>query len=495
MHTFCTEIPAYSQPRVSSILPTSAIVTWNDYVIIEFPSHGLDEPHTADTHRECSNLFLLDGFQAGLCTSSAMEDNITGLIGKCSLAFRDVTSGMGNLDRDARSDIEEAFGKYKLWCYEVGIVRTDSSALEHRLRDSSHIRQLVAELLDDLRRTLLELKTEFNDDNATAENQEDHDLAMNQLVRCTKGIMTRLMETAILFERPAPHDRILVEGASGGSSDEVKGNLFDMVIDLFPNASVSSRNWLRIAAQARLCYLARRRRPLDPIHETIGYRDYQGSVLEEAGLLDEDRALRLQELGYRYMPPLEYDIRHSWMGPWLCPYCRSHIQSREESNLRQHVLQDLCPYVCVYPTCNTPRRSWDQRAEWYDHYRRHHRTEPHHETPRTGSIDPDKLESIVCELCQKEMPEVRMEEHLGQHLEEFAVVASCYLEYTPTTLHKQHRVVPSPDWSDTHLGMSISKNRFIHCCLCGDGPYLVVNYGGCPTCGHGSCPHCRIVAR
>jgi hypothetical protein len=54
--------------------------------------------------------------------------------------------------------IHDDLARFKLWSGNIGAHRTGRSSLDHRLRDSSRLREQVAKLLDELAKSLYEGK-------------------------------------------------------------------------------------------------------------------------------------------------------------------------------------------------------------------------------------------------------------------------------------------------------------------------------------------------
>ena len=459
-----------------------------------------------------------------------MEENLMDLVRGCSSAFQTVISGMPGLERDVERDIKEILGKYKIWCYEAGIVDTDSSTLEDRLRESSDIRQLVAKLLGDLRLTLLQFTTGGNDECSTVE-QLNTNAPTNQLVRTTRQLMANLSEVSILIEQPAPIDRITAirkvrsmhtSPFATPLSHPAKVNITET---LFPHAPKPIRDRLQQAANARVCYLAdvQRLRRMWPVRKypeglvweqsTSQQRSRALDVLVLAGLWNVDTESRL-ELQARRSSHRLAALRTGMY--FLCPYCGIMTELKDSTLLRGHVLHDLSPYVCVNSSCHTPTRTWSQRAEWYEHYRQHREQELR---PPVGSSTSESLRSVVCELCQTHVLE-GMEEHLGKHLEEFAILELCHSQSHNSTIpnlsersgqravsSRGSRDVAAPttqpgeesssdsDFVHTPGILSESpmkgKQRVMFCCECGDGPNLMANIVACPNCYHRTCPRCK----
>lgn len=95
-----------------------------------------------------------------------MEDmesasSIADQVKHCFAAFRRASSELDQADEQiARkirsSDLTDELGRFRLWCGNIGAHRDGRSSLAHKLRDASHIREQVIELLQNLQVTIEE---------------------------------------------------------------------------------------------------------------------------------------------------------------------------------------------------------------------------------------------------------------------------------------------------------------------------------------------------
>lgn len=111
---------------------------------------------------------------------------------------------------------EDEFGRFKVWSGNIGDNLSGQGSLYFRLREASHIRQNIAELLQDLRQTfqdvedILEDPESFGSDNApeflTGDGEPESDL--QQLHRETTTIIGCLFQMSMLLRNPARHSRL-----------------------------------------------------------------------------------------------------------------------------------------------------------------------------------------------------------------------------------------------------------------------------------------------
>lgn len=123
--------------------------------------------------------------------------------------------------------------------------------------------------------------------------------------------------------------------------------------------------------------------------------------------------------------------------------------------MRQHIFDDLQPYVCIESNCADPHHLYKRQREWIQHVRHTHwmRWEcpagcpmsfaaeenlMHHMETKHAELAESHLESLValgrrpgmgfrdsdCPLClQRLTTEVKYQEHIGRHQERIAVLA------------------------------------------------------------------------
>ncbi|KAL2845286.1 hypothetical protein BJY01DRAFT_247758 [Aspergillus pseudoustus] len=99
-------------------------------------------------------------------------------------------------------------------------------------------------------------------------------------------------------------------------------------------------------------------------------------------------------------------------GLFLCPCCHQLTEIGDEKKpWITHVFEDLRPYICIFPRCNTPDKLYGNRREWFSHMNDAHGLDRNHVN--------------TCILCQTAVIFSPMEIHLGQHLEQLALFALC----------------------------------------------------------------------
>ncbi|KAL4931825.1 uncharacterized protein BDV17DRAFT_288411 [Aspergillus undulatus] len=90
-----------------------------------------------------------------------------------------------------------------------------------------------------------------------------------------------------------------------------------------------------------------------------------------------------------------------------CPFCFWIISLPNQTEWKRHVFHDLMAYVCVFKNCPGPRGLYESRYEWHRHLERLHG---------------EDMEKRTCPLCNKSRIRVsKFEDHIAKHLEELAV--------------------------------------------------------------------------
>jgi hypothetical protein len=133
-----------------------------------------------------------------------------------------------------------------------------------------------------------------------------------------------------------------------------------------------------------------------------------------------------------------------------------HLSPIADMSRRNHVLQDLQPYVCTFPSCPQSEEFFDNRKTWFEHETQHHRVEffcntelhppvstldefekhmsqVHGYTPNQTSamIDlfkrPSKTREMDCNLCGRRTNQIKS--HVSRHLQHLALFALPRADY------------------------------------------------------------------
>jgi hypothetical protein len=122
--------------------------------------------------------------------------------------------------------LDEALSRFKIWSSNIGAHRKGSSSLDFRLRDASHIRLMVLEVLKTIKDALSDATNSLNgnenipelhpqdttlDDDKSDELDLAHDLEteIHQILVHVLDCVKCLMRLSIAIKHPAPHDRFM----------------------------------------------------------------------------------------------------------------------------------------------------------------------------------------------------------------------------------------------------------------------------------------------
>lgn len=352
----------------------------------------------------------------------------------------------GNLEGLCIKDWEDERGRLRMWAANIGAHQIGQSSLEFRLRDSSHIRQQIIKLLNELLHRL-------NDGRAIIANGEDSDIESihslgsseneaprtetQQLRKNIATIINCLFEMSILVRKPARHD-IRV----GSTQDEMTDyEWVDQrhVTDKFPNADGNLALRLARAITQRRRYLKYRERHAAKLRQGIDH-GAPGALHSGSEVLSETVATNIRNWN------LDFDDKASDSGftqtsyastllsgdhltipapprashdgaPFECPYCFFVIMIRSRTAWNRHVFHDLQPYVCIDINCVTPNKLYPTRHDWSNHLRTMH---PHKELLQAGTGK--QIARHNCPLCgDAQSTQERYDRHVAHHLQELAL--------------------------------------------------------------------------
>ncbi|KIY01604.1 uncharacterized protein Z520_03156 [Fonsecaea multimorphosa CBS 102226] len=333
---------------------------------------------------------------------------------------------------------DDELGRLRVWAANIGAHQKDQSSLDYRLRNASHVKSQIINLLQSLKMTLKELEEvlielneeypEKDDDERKAEVAE----IFNDLVQ----VITNLYRMSILVRQPSQRDRFLRY-----QKDDAAGyEQFDRnhVLEKFRNADAKVIDRLATAVSNRRRHLKALERHRAKLGKGIGHArgeenddtstvmsgtlatDYEeGSAvarLESESLSGESTtsyaaSFLAGEKDIKIPPP---PVGYGSEKPFECPYCFFMTTTNSRKSWAQHVFRDLMPYMCIFPDCKTPNQLYDRQRDWSLHLQTH----------RRGSTNLSSLELTFCQLCHRtDIPFPKYERHLAEHLEELALFA------------------------------------------------------------------------
>ncbi|KAF2126814.1 hypothetical protein P153DRAFT_70755 [Dothidotthia symphoricarpi CBS 119687] len=347
----------------------------------------------------------------------------------CFNGFQIVYNGLVNAELHIKGKlppgvVNDEVGRFRLWCGNIGAHRSGRSSLDHRLREASHIRDQVLELLRDLITVLQEATDIITGERVSWEDLSDSesDLSedghepeqdrstteLGQLVSNVAEINTCLMRLSMAIRNPAPHDQfnnssqIDVAHYESFDIEHVRGKFPDAsehLIDRLGKAISRRRQYLRYRQEhrERLAYdleeqpqeIAIKYRttvtaPSTKIKSTVASSipivvKASNSVIELShnhfyeDVLSQTSYASSANDSIRLRPPqLPTDGQDG--DPFECPLCFRFTSVRQVTAWHKHVYRDLQPYICTFEACEIPDRMYESRHEWFNHELQAHRT-------------------------------------------------------------------------------------------------------------------------
>ena len=349
---------------------------------------------------------------------------------------------------------EDELGRLRVWAANIGAHQIDQSSLDFRLRDASHIRQQVIELLQDLRHTVEEAEGVTNnqggvdvdhnvDDEASSEEDETES---EQLYANVVSIISCLFQMSMLVRRPARHNFLTEEQPSDISAFEP----FDInhVKDKYPRTPEGLAERLGQAMTQRRKQLKYRERHhaklsqgLDAMSEN--HAQEKESILSETdatyfnprAIDDEDDSSKSDYSQTSYASTLSSGGDITIPAPpkgaiggqsFECPYCYFLITAKDTRSWHKHVFLDLQPYICTVSGCPTGHKLYSTQHDWARHLKISHPTE-WGRAPQTVTKSPMTRAraqdlSATCPLCQSNFDSDKLlERDLARHLQELAL--------------------------------------------------------------------------
>jgi hypothetical protein len=307
-----------------------------------------------------------------------MESTICAKVDRCFLLFRLLIHPPSALrlsfsDPDIVLQLEDERSRFRVWSKNLRADVVGIGSLDYRLRDASHLKTQVINLLEDLaqflrdtraiargEQTLWDQQPEEPDDEGVGNTVQDAMLAATELSQIAKGIadvVDCLHSLAVAIRNPAPHDRYVKVKSADGSPTEAARDI-QHVSSMFPLTEPSLARRLGTAITRRRHYLrscqSRHKRlaagldqepdtetaPEDEIvvHPVSGHIEGSRASSSQPPLrrlpLDVDIGLRTpnssvadQWTGFA-IPPMPQD---SYDGPFQCLFCDVTFLVRDQA--------------------------------------------------------------------------------------------------------------------------------------------------------------------
>ncbi|PYH36543.1 uncharacterized protein BO87DRAFT_395389 [Aspergillus neoniger CBS 115656] len=313
---------------------------------------------------------------------------------------------------------EDEVGRLRVWAADVGADERGSLSLDYRLRDSSHLKDQISSLLEQLQRnceSLLEIANPGSADGKLpdsdmneklqTESQTESQTELQSIYHAVHNTVDCLFRIAPAIRQPARNRFVLGIKKSGALPTE-----FDryLVLDSYPLANPWIVDNLATAISLRREMLQYRRKchsnfaiGQDKVEE--GEPDTPEFVKRD--MLQLGELVELRNSNGSRAALLEQE------GDEAMVFFPCQIVEESEHSWAQHVLNDIMPYVCVFPDCSSPFRLYESRQEWFAHCQLH--------LTQSGTIG-----VLGCPLCTlSTTSDTSWESHVAKHLEKLALLA------------------------------------------------------------------------
>ncbi|KAI1429727.1 hypothetical protein F5Y12DRAFT_333535 [Xylaria sp. FL1777] len=344
---------------------------------------------------------------------------ISEYVAQCLQDFQAASLKSHKLSDDARQKLLDEFARFKLWTGNIGAHRRDRSSLDWRLRDASHLRDLVVNLLTDLKSTLHDVLPILDKNPNTHVNpignqnsapiaeyslslddfdEVDEETEVIEIAADIGDIIGCLLRLSVSIRNPAPHDHFM-------SSKFIDTSYFEEydvehVKAKLPRVNPALARRLGKAISQRRQYFKYREAhhhklnaglDLDSKRSVAGAQSTIASSIPTAlkdgekshpafGQLNEEErsnsgasqtsyASSGPESGRLKIPPLP---KQAGDGPFECLFCYMMISVSTTIQWRKHVNADLRPYICLELDCLTSEQQYAKRHEWLNHLDRKH---------------------------------------------------------------------------------------------------------------------------
>lgn len=411
-----------------------------------------------------------------------MAVSISSSIVACLRTFNDFIEAIQDPDEEGAEglyapDWQDELGRLRMWAANIGAHQTGQSSLDYRLRDSSHIRQQIVKLLDEILGRIHDVRNVINEGEdedveslgGSSSENEGSETEIQQLRRSVATIIDCLFQMSMLLRKPARHD--LRVGSK--TTDVAAFEPFDYghVRDKYPRANEALVARLSQAITRRRRHLKYRERHAmklkqginkvlnaskgsdeigtEVLSETVAtdFRNWNidfGNKGSESGLSQTSYAPTLMSGGAITIPPPPKASQEG--APFECPYCYYMITITSTRSWNRHVFNDLQPYICIDAACTTPDKLYATRHEWLQHLRN-----AHYREQKSQAIPRAQIEERICALCREtQKTSESYNRHVARHLQELALFI---LPRNDDDLDKEE---PNSDHESAHVDDAVS---------------------------------------
>lgn len=279
--------------------------------------------------------------------------------------------------------IENELGRFKLWCGNIGAHQRGKSSLDHKLREASHIRIRVIELLQRLRNTLSDISSivsgdrtpwdaqssSDSDDTELYDEGSEEETEIQQLAVSLADLVTNLMQLSSSIRNPAAHDQFILSKDTTTASHFERFDI-EHVTNKYPQIEQWLAERLGSAITRRWQYVHYREGHQKRLAQGLDVAD--ASAIEVGSTVASSIPTRLktgtsalhddeaESFDYRASvtsfassisgtllrpPPLPREGREG--RPFECPVCHCFMIMDTDLAWYSHVYRDLQPYMSV----------------------------------------------------------------------------------------------------------------------------------------------------
>ncbi|KAL7937887.1 hypothetical protein V8C35DRAFT_319942 [Trichoderma chlorosporum] len=347
--------------------------------------------------------------------------------------------------------------RFAIWAAHLGVFARKSQCLDTRLQNHPDLQDLVARLLDILRRSLQQCTIDTS-------SQGEGDTVPTAALKTIDDTLNRLNRLGVTI-RQSGRGKVDIRAskfAAGLDLSSFASLCANAVQTLYPGAHQSLKDYLSKSMTeryARMLFLGSRHKKLEtrrglgtalsPIHETPK-KERQTSdntirlamMPKNSGLASISRppplpsqsdlsSVNVYQIRNRLRPPDEAStkfhktlsiqvnqgnyprppVTNQGSNIFTCPWCSELLikKTLSESQWRQHIDRDLKPYICLSEGCAEAHPAFPTSDEWFKHMEQHD-WRWHQQAYLTSSW--------VCTVCELNRNVYNSPQALYPHLEE-----------------------------------------------------------------------------
>ncbi|KAF4968624.1 hypothetical protein FSARC_3999 [Fusarium sarcochroum] len=270
-----------------------------------------------------------------------------------------------SVDAQKQSSIEDQIARFSIWTFNMAVFAKSKLSLDHRLRWTPQVRDLVTGLLgvlgDYIQQLLLLLERLEDSEFPVPDRNQFLDEGNFEPVLSTIAneltLLNELSNTIRKASRKAQDEKALREFAMNPEDREtfeaaLQKTWTDNLLDRFPNCS----SLIILERLAKAMVLRRKK---------ILYRRsrFSGDPLRTIQTTDKPS---LRPLPNRQEPEVQQQPRRREAESKL-----SGEPISSEKKWQEHVTGDLEAYVCLFEKCDESERMWTHGESWLKHMRQH----------------------------------------------------------------------------------------------------------------------------